>query len=300
MSPPKRMAEMLFRRDMLGPSVGNAAAAAVSLLLVEKLSMDYLLPHFVPTIEAVEATVGKLGFSLASGAMISVLGFWVVGGLLALPAFFHVEHWKIQVNRSLDIKALWKSLPLIILNFWLGVVCASFAFTALLPESSSNWRQLPSVTILARDIIVWLVVQEVLFFLVHRQFHESKRLYAAIHKIHHTWTAPISIVAIYCHPLEHIASNMAPVILGPVLCGSHLAAIGVYLFSGLVHTTAVHSGYWVCDDNGMHDEHHRQFTVNYGVFGIMDEWYGTFQLPPGAAGVTENEGTRANPSEKSQ
>ena len=31
--------------------------------------------------------------------------------------------------------------------------------------------------------------------------------YAAVHKLHHTWTAPISIVAIYCHPFEHLAPS---------------------------------------------------------------------------------------------
>merc|ERR1712183_818831 len=125
--------------------------------------------------------------------------------------------------------------------------------------------------------------EEVMFFYVHRMLHENKKLYASIHKIHHTWTAPVSWVAIYCHPVERIISNMAPLLAGPILCGSHLAAIAVYLFLGFVHTTAVHCGYWVCDDNGMHDEHHRKFNVNYGVVGLMDSWYGTYQLPPGAA-----------------
>ena len=38
-------------------------------------------------------------------------------------------------------------------------------------------------------------------------------------------------------------------------------------------------GYWFCDDNGMHDEHHNKFNVNFGVTGMMDKWYGTYQLP---------------------
>eukprot|EP00449_Zooxanthella_nutricula_P029837 CAMPEP_0198489010 /NCGR_PEP_ID=MMETSP1462-20131121/1153_1 /TAXON_ID=1333877 /ORGANISM="Brandtodinium nutriculum, Strain RCC3387" /LENGTH=139 /DNA_ID=CAMNT_0044217497 /DNA_START=92 /DNA_END=507 /DNA_ORIENTATION=- len=78
---------------------------------------------------------------------------------------------------------------------------------------------------------------------------------------------------------------MAPLLAGPILCGSHVASVGVLLLLGLVHTTAVHSGYWICDDDGMHDEHHRQFNVNYGVVGIMDVWYGTYRLPAGAVGT---------------
>jgi|ERR1711971_218 len=110
--------------------------------------------------------------------------------------------------------------------------------------------------------------------------------YARIHKIHHTWTAPVSFVAIYCHPLEHIVSNIMPLLAGPLLCSSHVASSGVFMSVGIIHTLAVHSGYWICDDNGLHDEHHRKFNVNYGVTGLMDSLYGTYQLPSGAVTST--------------
>lgn len=151
-----------------------------------------------------------------------------------------------------------------------------------LPESSYDWRALPSTDILARDVIIWLLVEEVCFFYVHKWLHDNKKMYAAVHKIHHTWTAPISLVAIYCHPFEHLASNLTPVLLGPILCGSHAAALAIFLAVGTIHTLIVHSGYWFCDDNGMHDEHHAKFNVNFGVMGLMDSFYGTYQLPPGA------------------
>jgi len=94
----------------------------------------------------------------------------------------------------------------------------------------------------------------------------------------------VSFVAIYAHPVEHLVSNVVPLIAGPILCGSHVAAVGIYIGLGLMHTCAVHSGYWVCDDNGMHDEHHAKFNCNYGVVGILDFLYGSYQLPAGASG----------------
>merc|ERR1712107_827723 len=57
------------------------------------------------------------------------------------------------------------------------------------------------------------------------------------------------------------------------------SATGAWMLSALIHTCLVHSGYWICDDKGMHDEHHRAFDVNYGVRGWMDKLYGTYQLP---------------------
>merc|ERR1719414_2238839 len=127
-------------------------------------------------------------------------------------------------------------------------------------------------------------MEEVCFYHFHRLFHESKKLYAMIHKLHHTWTAPVSVIAIYCHPVEHILCNVSPVMVGPVLCGSHVVAISIFVSLGLIHTLAVHSGYWICDDNGMHDEHHAKFNVNYGVMGVLDVLSGTYSLPAGAAG----------------
>ncbi|XP_065180902.1 fatty acid hydroxylase domain-containing protein 2-like [Sycon ciliatum] len=43
-----------------------------------------------------------------------------------------------------------------------------------------------------------------------------------VHKVHHEWTAPISISGLYCHPVEHYLSNILPVMAGPVLLESHV------------------------------------------------------------------------------
>ena len=40
-----------------------------------------------------------------------------------------------------------------------------------------------------------------MFFYSHRALH-SRGLYKTIHKTHHEWTAPISLIAIYAHPVE--------------------------------------------------------------------------------------------------
>jgi len=253
-------------RDML-PCLGNFAASATGLLLAEKLFMEYILPPWVPTIRSLELTVGKQSAAFLLGASNFVLSFFGIGFLFALPAIFHMKSGKIQRNKDLDTRMLLQSMPLILFNSLLGLIIMPVALRLLLPETSFDWDTLPTTRTLARDVFVWLTVEEVFFFYVHRWLHENKKLYAAVHKLHHTWTVPVSFVAIYCHPFEHIISNLAPLLLGPVLCGSHAAAFGVFMSLGIVHTLAVHSGYWLCDDNGMHDEHHRKFNVNYGVMG---------------------------------
>ncbi|CAJ1327667.1 unnamed protein product [Effrenium voratum] len=260
--------------------IGNLASAITALLLAEMVVMDVVLPPWIPTIEAFESLAGKWQAMAVLGIMNSSIAFWGIGGLFALPALLKVSRWKIQA-KTCDASMLLRSLPLITFNHFLGAVLALPILRYTLPETSFDWRALPSTNVLARDVCVWLVVEEVLFFYVHRWLHENKKMYAAVHKLHHTWTAPVSLVAIYCNPFEHVVSNILPVLAGPVLCRSHAAAFGVFLFVGTIHTLAVHSGYWICDDKGMHDEHHAKFSVNYGVLGLMDALYGTYQLPAG-------------------
>lgn len=289
---PVRVADALFRRDMLGPTFGHMAASATGLLLFEKLTMEYIVPYLAPTLATYQASMGRLGFMMAGAFMSGIASYWIIGGLFALPAIFHVEKWKIQVNKSCDVKALASAMPLTWFNFLTGTIIYVFCMVYFLPDSAFNLTELPSTGTLARDVVVWMVLQETSFFYVHKFFHENKQAYKMIHKLHHTWPSPVSLVAMYCHPVEHIVANVGPLLIGPMLCRSHTASITVFLFLGLVHTTAVHSGYWICDDNGMHDEHHAKFNVNYGVSGVLDVWYGTYRLPEGAVASGEAQQAR--------
>ena len=73
----------------------------------------------------------------------------------------------------------------------------------------------PSWLVMGRDFIVFLAVEEVLFYYSHRALHEVG--YAAIHKFHHNYTAPFGIAAVYAHPVEHVLSNVLPAAMGPLL-----------------------------------------------------------------------------------
>ena len=98
-------------------------------------------------------------------------------------------------------------------------------------------------------------------YLYHRLFHH-RYLYSRIHKIHHEWTAPVSIVSIYCHPLEHFFVNLLPILGGSLLLGdyfgNHLASLWLFLMAAIINTTCTHCGYHLpfLASPEAHDFHH--------------------------------------------
>ncbi len=122
---------------------------------------------------------------------------------------------------------------------------------------SADLDSFPSFNQLVLEFIFFILVEEILFYYSHRLLH-YKGIYGKIHKIHHEWTAPIAFVSIYAHPCkyfdflqpltifskdEHILSNLVPVIMGPLLLGSHLATIWCWISLALITTLNSHSGY---------------------------------------------------------
>ncbi|VDO79711.1 unnamed protein product [Haemonchus placei] len=100
-------------------------------------------------------------------------------------------------------------------------------------------------------------------FQLFRLFHHPK-IYKHVHKIHHEWTAPVSITSIYCHPIEHAFSNLMPVLLGPTLCGSHITTLWIWACIAVISTTFSHSGYHfpMSPSPEAHDYHHRVCVKN--------------------------------------
>ncbi|KAJ8297670.1 hypothetical protein KUTeg_024201 [Tegillarca granosa] len=119
----------------------------------------------------------------------------------------------------------------------------------------------------------WVLLELIVFVLL---LHHPK-IYRFIHKRHHEWTAPIGIIGLYAHPVEHILSNLMPPFLGPLLMGSHMATIWMWFCMALLSTTVAHCGYHfpLLPSPEAHDFHHLKFNQNYGVLGVLDRLHGT-------------------------
>eukprot|EP01084_Bolivina_argentea_P028518 53005_1 len=137
-----------------------------------------------------------------------------------------------------------------------------------------------SIFILSQFLMEWL------FYFIHRSVH-YRSLYGFIHKQHHEYKGSIGFAAEYAHPIEGLAANFYPTLVGCLHTGAHPLIFFVYLFWRLWETYEGHSGYafygtWphkyfgltFADTALFHDYHHSRNIGNYG--GHIQDWlFGT-------------------------
>lgn len=99
----------------------------------------------------------------------------------------------------------------------IGNVQSRFCTVIYIASAMYSFSPLPA---LATAITLFSLFRIVSFRQIFRFLHSSL-MYKKVHKRHHEWTAPISLVSVYCHPFEHFLSNNLPVLLGPLICGAH-------------------------------------------------------------------------------
>ncbi|CAG2101437.1 unnamed protein product [Medioppia subpectinata] len=186
-----------------------------------------------------------------------------------------IYKYKIDKTYQVTSKDFSKTIKGVVLNqiiIYLGLYL--FAFKVLLKHDSKScqinyWRFL-------YQLMFCMVVEEFGFYSTHRLLH-LKKLYKYIHYKHHEYTTPTAIASAYCHPFEHIFSNLFPLYLGPLLLTSHLAFLWFWIAFGTLTSVHTHSGFHLplTASPQFHEYHHSHPNQNFGVSGILDQFFGT-------------------------
>lgn len=133
--------------------------------------------------------------------------------------------------------------------------------------------------VIAHVFISHTIIQEILVYYVHRALH-LKLIYKYVHKQHHEYTSPLSLLAAYANPIEHVFSTMLPSIVGPIILGSPVSTIWIYIAFVTFIGASDHSGFKfpLLKDSTIHDMHHQTFLYNFAGTGWIDYLHQTLYL----------------------
>jgi len=213
-----------------------------------------------------------------------LIHFWTLGLVFAFFDFQEGSHvlyqFKVQKDKHnpLKMQDFWKCCRVVLKNQILVSLPMAVLLYFLLGcfGSTLEFDVFPSISKCVFHFTVFLAIEEVLFYHLHRMFH-IPWFYRNFHKVHHEFKAPIAIASAYCAPLEHALVNLFPALVGPVIMGTDLYILSLWIFIGLTNTMLAHSGYDIpfLFSSRYHDFHHEYFMWNYGVLRFFDWFYRT-------------------------
>ncbi|VUC23137.1 unnamed protein product [Clonostachys rosea] len=187
------------------------------------------------------------------------------------------EKYRIQKQKVPTLREQWDCALIVLVSH----------FTAELPQiwffhPVATWCGIdygvpfPSLFTMAWQITVAFILEDAWHYWFHRTLHYGP-LYKAIHKMHHTYSAPFGLAAEYASPIETMLLGIgvvgAPLVILYFTGELHLFTMYVWITLRLFQAIDAHSGYdfpwslrhflpvWAGAEH--HDLHHEKFIGNY-------------------------------------
>lgn len=202
--------------------------------------------------------------------------FFMYLDLTGKPSFLIKYKIDPRENIQVDRKRFMRCLKYVIRNELITYSTPFIIYNLMSYCEVSALRVLPSIFEITRDVTVYIVAGEFIFYWAHRIEHHPL-LYKHIHKMHHEWVIPISISSSYSHIIEHLIGNILSIFIGPLIMGSHISVVWIFFAIHQIQTSINHSNYHFpgLASPQMHDYHHARFTECYGGSGLFDWIHGT-------------------------
>jgi fatty acid hydroxylase domain-containing protein 2 len=197
----------------------------------------------------------------------SVLIYWLLGGFyMFIDITLKLRRFKVQpgTNEPINVWRYIKAIALVLFNQIFVSIPMIYGGFYVAKNRLPSARTLPTLQWITFEMIVLTLVREFTFYYSHRLLH-TRFLYKTIHKMHHGWTSPMAITAAYCHPIEHIFSNVLPIGLGIGIMQSHILINWIWIGYSNLQTLTAHSGYHLpfLMSPEAHDFHHAKYVVNF-------------------------------------
>lgn len=201
--------------------------------------------------------------------------------LLALPgtilAWFDppwARRWAIQSTPFNVRQHVTRTLRLIVFN---ALILASLLILSwpLLRLTGIHGGPPPSAGTVLWQLMFFILLDDMLYYGMHRLFHENKWLLRRVHAVHHEIRTPYALAGNHMHWVEYVATATL-VLIGPVLVNAHYVTLYLWIIWRQVEAVDGHLGYdfpWNplrllpgYDGPGYHDFHHARFKGNYAGF----------------------------------
>jgi sterol desaturase/sphingolipid hydroxylase (fatty acid hydroxylase superfamily) len=126
--------------------------------------------------------------------------------------------------------------------------------------------------------VLHYLLYETGFYWAHRALHH-RALYAH-HRLHHTTKGSVGVSGLYNSPLDFLLTQALPALLGPVLMGTHIFVVWMFIPIGSFNSVHSHGAYQFpgLPDPLEHSDHHHLYQVNFGT-GPWDYLLGTHLMP---------------------
>lgn len=199
-----------------------------------------------------------------------------------------LRKYKIQQKPFEFDRFFWPSIGRIVINNIILFALLVLSWP-LLRLSGVHTGELPVWYIIIGQLFFFILLDDFLYYWMHRYMHENKWLLKHIHSVHHRIRNTCGINGNYMHWVEYVLTA-GLTLVGPLLIGAHIYVVWAWVIIRQIEGADGHIGYdipWnpaklfpLYKGPVYHDFHHAKFRGNYsGFLHYLDKYMGKTYIP---------------------